>query len=45
MVQEAVAKEYSGLKTSLGLSDDEFINYLKAKLIRDFDGKHLITNL
>ena len=36
---------YGELKTKLGMTDEDFMKYLKAKVVREQDDRNLVVNL
>jgi len=44
-VQEAKSDAYSKFKTHLGMSNDQLMNYIKTKVIKDYKGNDLALNI
>jgi len=44
-VQDSQSNAYSNLKTKLGMTNDQLMNFIKNKLIHKYDGKDLALNL
>jgi len=44
-VQNTQTQAYSNLKSNLGLSNQALLNFVKAKLIKNYDGKDMALNI
>ncbi len=44
-VQQSQAVGYGTLKKNLGMTNDELMNYIKSKLIKNYSGNNLALNL
>lgn len=44
-VQQSQAEGYGLLKKNLGMTNEELMNYIKSKLIKNYSGNNLALNL
>jgi len=44
-VQNAQADAYSGMKNKLGMTNKDLLNFIKTKLIKNYNGKDMALNI